>query len=92
MAARRTRRIELRVTPEERELLEHAALLRTGGDLSRLITGAAVDAARAIVLEQDVIEVTDDFREAFYAALLDTSDRPGLKAFFERPAPEGYDF
>jgi uncharacterized protein (DUF1778 family) len=89
---RRHRRLELRLTSEERALLEQAALLRTSGDLSRMVTTIAVDAARAIVREHEVTEVTNDIREAFYSALLDTSGNPALAALFAKPAPEGYDF
>ncbi|MHB8141541.1 MAG: type II toxin -antitoxin system TacA 1-like antitoxin [Vulcanimicrobiaceae bacterium] len=89
---RRHRRLELRLTNEERALLEQAALLRTAGDLSRMVTTIAVDAARAIVREHEVTEVTDDIRKAFYSALFDTFDNPALAALFAKPAPEGYDF
>jgi len=89
---RRHRRLELRLTADERALLEQAALLRTGGDLSRMVTTIAVDAARAIIREHEVADVTDDMRKEFYAALFDTSDNPALAALFAKPAPEGYDF
>lgn len=89
---RRSQRLNLRLTPEERFLLERAALLRTSGDISRMVTTIAVDAARAIIREHEVSEVTGEIREEFYAALLDTSDNPALAALFAKPAPEGYEF
>lgn len=89
---RRGRRLEIRLTADERALLEHAAILRTAGDLSRMVTTIAVDAARAIIREHEVAEVTDEVRKDFYAALFDTSDNPALAALFAKPPPEGYDF
>ena len=88
---RRTKRLELRLTPEERSLLERAALLQTSGDISRMVTAIAVEAARAIVREHEVSEVTDEIRQSFYSALLDTSDNAALAALFAKPAPKGYD-
>lgn len=89
---RRDRRLEIRLTTEERALLERAALLRTAGDLSRMVTTIAIDAARAIIREHEVSEVTDENRKDFYAALFDSSDNPALAKLFATPAPEGYDF
>ncbi len=89
---RRHKRLELRLTSEERALLEHAALLRTSGDLSRMVTTIAVDAARAIIHEHEVTVMTHDTREAFYSALFDTSANPALAKLFAEPSPEGYDF
>ncbi len=88
---RRSRRLELRLTPEERTLLEEAALLRTAGDISRMVTAIAVDAARAIIREHETTDVTDQVREEFYAALLSTSNNDRLARLFSTPPLEGYD-
>ena len=89
---RRHKRLELRLTADERAVIEHAAMLRTSGDLSRLVTSLAVDAARAIVHEHEVSEITDENREAFYSALFDTTENPALAKLFAKPSPEGYEF
>lgn len=88
---RRSCRLEVRLTPEERAILERAALLRTAGDMSRMVATIAVDAARAIIREHEITEVTDDIRKEFYAALLDSSENDRLAKLFAAPPPEGYD-
>jgi len=88
---RRSRRLELRLTHDERVLLEEAALLRTSGDISRMVTSIAVDAARAIIREHEVTEVTNETREQFYAALFDTAENDRLARLFAKTPPEGYD-
>lgn len=79
------------MTPEEKALIEQAALLRAC-DLSRMVTTAAVDVAREIVREHEMTEVTEEIRAEFYSALLETRANPALAALFARPAPEGYGF
>ena len=89
---RRRERLEIRLTADERALLERAAHFHTAGDLSRMITTIAVDAARAIIREHEITAITATTREAFYAALLETSQNPRLADLFAQPPPEGYDF
>ena len=89
---RRRERLEIRLTADERALLERAAHLHTAGDLSRLVTTIAVDAARAIIHEHEITEIDATTRAAFYAALLETSENPALADLFSQASPEGYDF
>lgn len=89
---RRRERLEIRLTADERALIERAAHLHTAGDLSRMITTIAVDAARAIIREHEITEINATTRAAFYAALFETSENPALAGLFSQPPPEGYDF
>jgi uncharacterized protein (DUF1778 family) len=89
--AQKSDRIDLRVSKEDRAILEQAALLRTGGDLSSLVRTVALDAARAIIRDHETGEVADDMRQEFYAALLRTDENPALKALFAQSAPAGYE-
>lgn len=88
---RRRERLEIRLTADERALLERAAHLQTAGDLSRMITTIAVDAARVIIRENEITEITATTREAFYSALLETSQNTALADLFSQRPPEGYD-
>ena len=53
--------------------------------MSRFVTAAAVDAARAAIAAQFETVLTTETRKQFYEALFDTSPRPGLDALFSRP-------
>jgi uncharacterized protein (DUF1778 family) len=51
-ARRRSRRMELRTTPEERDLIDRAAAV-TGTDLTDFVVTHASDAARRVLANRD---------------------------------------
>lgn len=67
---RRSGRISLRVTAEQREFIERAAALETAGDLTRFVADAAMRAARVAIEEHGISQVTDDMRRRFYDLLI----------------------
>jgi len=89
--AHKESRLDVRLSAAERAVLEQAAVLHTGGDLSRLVRTVALDAARAIIRDHETGEVTDEIRHEFYAALLRSDANPALKQLFARPIPAGYE-
>ena len=84
--ASRTRRIEIRVTEDERAL-EEAAASAQGETLSEFVRRAALREAEQVLLERTSFAVDDDSARRFLAAL----DRPsadverGLHRLLERP-------
>ena len=70
--ASRTRRIEIRVTEDERAL-EEAAASAQGETLSEFVRRAALREAEQVLLERASYVVDDDSAQRFLAAL----DRPG---------------
>ena len=84
---RRSRRLELRTTPDERELIERAVAL-TGTDLTEFVVVNAVDAARRILADRDRFELDDEARAAWEAINgRRARDLPGLRGLMERPMP-----
>ena len=87
----KTERIEARVAPEQRNVLEEAASLR-GESLSGFVVGVALREAHAVVDAATVTVVPADFAAAFDSIL---AAPPGARATeFERlgayePLPEG---
>lgn len=82
----KTERIEARIAPEQRSLLEEAAALR-GQSLSGFVVGVALEEAHSVVDAASVTEVPADFAAAFDALL---AAPPGARAAeFERLA--GYE-
>ena len=84
--ASRTRRIEIRVTEDERAL-EEAAASAQGETLSEFVRRAALREAEHVLLERTSFAVDDDAARRFLAAL----DQPsadverGLRRLLERP-------
>ncbi len=56
---RRSRRLELRTTPAERELIDRAASV-TATDLTEFVVGHAVEAAQRVLADRDRFELDDD--------------------------------
>ncbi len=84
---RRSRRLELRTTPDERELIERAVAV-TGTDLTEFVVVNAVDAARRILADRDQFELDDEARTAWDAINARRArDLPGLRRLMERPSP-----
>ncbi len=87
VARHRSRRLELRTTPEERELLERAVAV-TGTDLTDFVVTQASLAARRVLADRTEFSLS---AEAL-AAWQDINDRParslpGLRRLMRRPSP-----
>jgi len=86
MASAKTRRIEIRMTDEERDL-EQAAAAARGQTLSEFVRQAARREAEEVLAEQTSIVLTPDEAGRFLAALDDpASFEVGLGALTERPS------
>lgn len=70
MATTRTERLVARVTPEQKELIEHAAHL-TGRTLTDFILAAVQEAAGRAVREHEVLTLSARDSLAFARAILD---------------------
>jgi len=83
----RNRRMELRTTLEERELIERAAEAR-GLDLTSFIVPTVCAAASAILADRDLFKL-DDAAMIAWEELNTRPSRslPGLLALAERPSP-----
>lgn len=84
---RRSRRLELRTTPEERELLERAVAV-TGTDLTDFVVTQASLAAQRVLTDRTEFTLTPDALSAWE----EINDRPartlpGLQQLMRRPSP-----
>jgi uncharacterized protein (DUF1778 family) len=79
-------RLNLRATPEQRELIEKAAAIKRSS-LTSFILDVACEAAQDLLAHQKHFELSPDNWEAFCAAL-DAPPReiPALKMLFEKPS------
>lgn len=79
--------MELRTTPEERELSDRA-VATTGGDLTDFVVNDAYEAAKRLLADRDHFEL-DDKAHAAWEVLNDrpSRDLPGLKRLMSRPTP-----
>jgi len=84
---RRSRRLELRTTPDERDLIERA-VAATGTDLTEFVVVNAVDAARRVLADRDRFELDEDAVAEWDAINARRArDLPGLRRLVERPSP-----
>jgi uncharacterized protein (DUF1778 family) len=84
---RRSRRLELRTTPDERDLIERAAAATAAG-LTEFVVGSAVEAARRVLTDRDRFELDSAAVEAWEAMnARPARDLPGLRRLMERPSP-----
>ncbi len=84
---RRSRRLELRTTPEERELIDRAVSV-TETDLTEFVVGNAVEAARRVLADRDQFALDEDALMAWEAINTRRArDLPGLRRLMERPSP-----
>ena len=84
---RRSRRLELRTTPDERELIDRAAAL-TETDLTEFVVANAVEAARRALADRDRFELDGDALAAWEAINARRArELPGLAALMRRPSP-----
>jgi uncharacterized protein (DUF1778 family) len=84
---RRNRRLELRTTAEERELLDRA-VAATGSDLTEFVVRHASDAARRVLADRDVFQLDSKTAAAWDEInARPARDLPGLRRLMERPSP-----
>jgi uncharacterized protein (DUF1778 family) len=86
---RRSRRLELRTTPAERDLIERAVAV-TETDLTDFVVSNAVDAARRVLADRDRFEL-DAEAQAQWERInaRRAQDLPGLRRLLQRPSPFG---
>lgn len=63
-------RLHLRVSHDVKEMLEEAAALSTGGDVTAFVVGAAAERARRILTDLEVTRIEDDTRRRFYDLMM----------------------
>lgn len=84
---RRSRRLELRTTPDERDLIDRAVAL-TDGDLTEFVVANAVVAARRVLADRDRFELDAQALAEWNAVNARRArDLPGLSALMKRPSP-----
>ncbi len=84
---RRSRRLELRTTPDERDLIDRAAAATSSG-ITEFVVGSAVVAAQRVLANRHRFEL-DTAAAAAWEAINDRPARelPGLRRLMERPPP-----
>ena len=84
---RRNRRMDLRTTQEEREVIDRA-VAATGTDLTDFVVSHAYEAARRVLADRDRFEL-DPTALAAWEALNGRPARelPGLAKLMQRPSP-----
>ena len=87
IARRRSRRMELRTTEEERALIDRAVAV-SGTDLTGFVVTHASEAARRVLADRQFFELAPDALDAWE----DLNSRParelqGLAALLRRPSP-----
>ena len=84
---RRSRRLELRTTPEEREIIDRAAAASDIG-LTDFVVGSAVEAAQRVLADRVQFELDAAAVEAWDAMnSRPARDLPGLRRLMRRPSP-----
>lgn len=84
---RRSRRLELRTTPDERDLIGRAAAI-TEADLTEFVVGAAVESARRVLADRDHFELDGRALDEWNTInARGARDLPGLRHLMERPSP-----
>lgn len=84
---RRSRRLEVRATPEERELIERA-VAAAGTDLTEFVVTNAVDAARRVLAGRDAFVLDEEAMEQWERINSRRArDLPGLRRLMERGSP-----
>ena len=84
---RRSRRLELRATPEESDLIDRAAAA-AGTDRTTFVVTNAVEAARRVLADRTVFELdADEIAEWEAINRRRVRDLPGLRRLMERPSP-----
>ncbi len=84
---RRSRRLDIRTTPQERELIDRA-VAASGTDLTEFIVTNACVAAQRVLADRDHLEL-DSTALAAWESLnaRPARDLPGLRRFMQRTSP-----
>lgn len=86
---KRSRRLELRTTPDERDLLDRA-VAAVGTDLTDFVVSHASDAARRVLADRDRFVLGPQAARAWEEInQRPARDLPGLRRLMERPSPFG---
>lgn len=84
---KRSRRLELRTTPEERELLDRAVAV-TGTDLTDFVVSQASAAARRVLADRESFLLDPKAARAWEEInSRPARDLPGLRRLMQRPSP-----
>lgn len=87
IARRRSRRMELRTTDEERALIDRAVAAE-GTDLTEFVVTHASEAARRVLADRQSFELHADALAAWEELnSRPARELPGLAALFRRPSP-----
>jgi uncharacterized protein (DUF1778 family) len=79
--------MELRTTPEEREIIDRAAAASDTG-LTEFVISSAVEAAQRVLADRDRFELDAAAAEAWEALnARPARDLPGLRRLMKRPSP-----
>lgn len=86
-ARRRSRRLELRTTPDERGLIDRA-VAASDTDVTEFVISNAVEAARRVLADRDRFTL-DATAVAAWDAInaRPARDLPGLRRLMDRPSP-----
>lgn len=71
----RTDRIDLRLSAEQKRLIEQAAV-QSGQTISNFVLGATVRVARKVLREASIVELSNRDRDRLLAALDNTNAKP----------------
>lgn len=86
---RRSRRMDLRTTPEERDLIDRAVEV-AGGDLTEFVVSNTLLAARRVLADRQRFELDAQAVEAWEKVnTRPARDLPGLRRLMRRPSPFG---
>jgi len=84
---RRNRRLELRTTPDERDLIDRAVVV-ADTDLTEFVVANAVEAARRVLADRDRFELDGEALAEWEAINARPSrDLSGLRRLMKRPSP-----
>lgn len=84
---KRNRRLELRTTPEERDLLDRA-VAATGTDVTDFVISHASEAARRVLADRERFVLEPEAARAWEAInSRPARDIPGLRRLMQRPSP-----
>jgi uncharacterized protein (DUF1778 family) len=87
LSRRRSRRMDLRTTPEERELIDRA-VATTGTDLTDFVVTHASDAARRVLADRDRFDLDPTALQQWdQLNARPARDLPGLRRLMQRRSP-----
>lgn len=87
VSRRRNRRLELRTTSDERDLIDRA-VAASDTDVTEFVVSNAVEAARRVLADRDRFDLDANAVEAWAAInARPARDLPGLRRLMDRPSP-----